>query len=112
MRRIIATVLTGVAATAGVIGVTAASSASATTAETFTLIGHVKSEHIVDQGPKGDSAGDYGTISGSLFRDGKHVGRYLGVCTQFDAKGHSICQFVCSHCLAASFSSSRDTARA
>lgn len=94
MRRIIATAVTGLAATAGAIGVTSASSASGTTTETFTLVGHVKAEHVVDNGKKGDSAGDFGTISGTLSRDGKKVGRYLGVCTQFDARGHSVCQFV------------------
>jgi hypothetical protein len=94
MRRVIATAVTGLAATAGVIGVTTASNATGSTTQTLTLVGHVKAMHIVDNGKKGDSAGDVGTISGTLSRGGKQVGRYLAVCTQFDARGHSICQFV------------------
>lgn len=94
MRRIIATAVTGLAASAGVIGVTTASGATGSTTQSFTLVGHVKAEHVVDTGRKGDSAGDFGTISGTLSRDGKKVGRYLGICTQFDGQGHSLCHFV------------------
>lgn len=94
MRRIIATALVGLAAAAGGIGLTTASNAAAGTTETLTLIGHLKSQHIVDNGKKGDSAGDVGTLSGTLSRDGKSVGRYLGVCTQLNARGRSVCQFV------------------
>jgi hypothetical protein len=50
--------------------------------------------HIVDTAPKGDSAGDFGTLKGTLSRNGKRVGHYLGQCTQFDGHGDSVCQFV------------------
>ena len=93
MRRTIATALFGLAATTGVVGVTTASSASGSSTETFTLIGHEKAFHVVDNGRKGDSAGDDGTIAGTLNRDGKQVGRYLAECVQTDGSGHSLCRF-------------------
>lgn len=94
MRRAVATAMIGMAVTTAAVGVTTASGASGSATETFTLIGHETAFHIVDNGPKGDSANDIGTMSGTLFRDGRHVGRYLADCIQTDGSGHSLCRFV------------------
>jgi hypothetical protein len=47
----------------------------------------------VDAKPTGPSAGDLGYVSGKLFKAGKSVGRYTGVCAQFTA-GNQQCTFV------------------
>ena len=75
----------------GAWAVTAQASSSGN--ETFTLEAHQTSFHVVDAPPKGDSAGDSGTLAGNLSRDGEPVGKYLGSCVQIDAEGHSQCQF-------------------
>jgi len=47
----------------------------------------------VDAKPAGPSPGDLGYVSGKLFKVGKPVGRYTGVCAQF-AGGNQQCTFV------------------
>ncbi len=84
-----------VVATGGVAGGwAAASSASTPLAGSFTLRAHQTSFHIVDTGKRGDSAGDFGTLTGKLFNSGHQVGRYVGQCVQMDGRGHSLCNFV------------------
>ena len=43
--------------------------------------------------PSRPSAGDLGYVAGKLFKDGKPVGRYTGVCAQLDG-GNQQCTFV------------------
>jgi hypothetical protein len=58
------------------------SSASGGTANTLDLTGKVTSFHTAyDAKPAGPSAGDVGYVTGLLFKSGKRVGRYQGICT-------------------------------
>jgi hypothetical protein len=85
---------TGIAAlVAGTAALAGTSSASGSGDKVIALTGHQTSQHIVDNGHKGDSVGDFGVIVGKLSRHGKHVGRYQAYCVQIDANGHSQCTF-------------------
>jgi hypothetical protein len=103
-RLIVAT--TGVASLLVGVGVSAGTSAASSSSHTsssshassssqrvITLTGHQRSLHIVDNAPKGDSAGDFGILAGKLSQHGRHVGGYQGYCVQIDSRGHSQCTF-------------------
>jgi len=100
--RTAATVLAVVAAAAGTAAaVSAAGIASAGTAsrtsDTFTIQTHHGSEANLDLGKTGFSAGDQDLFTGSLTRQGKHVGRLVGTCTTVRAGASTadqLCEFV------------------
>ncbi len=50
-------------------------------------------EHIVDQAPSGDSAGDTAVLSGELLRDQKKAGQYQGYCIYITSGANSQCMF-------------------
>ena len=49
----------------------------------------------VDAAPTGDSPGDFGVVSGTLFKSGstKQIGRYQGICYTMAPKSNSECTF-------------------
>ena len=70
------------AAAASTVAVANAAGSSGLT--TLDLTGTVTGFHVaLDAKPAGDSAGDIGYETGTLFAHGKLVGRFQGVCTQF-----------------------------
>jgi hypothetical protein len=92
MKRLVllATVVVGCAA-AAVVTVAGAAGQPQTT---LNLTGTMTSFHLaVDTKPAGPSAGDLGYVAGKLFKAGKPVGRYTGVCAQFTG-GNQQCTFV------------------
>ena len=50
-------------------------------------------EHVVDQAPPGDSAGDTAVLTGDLLRDGKKAGQYQGYCVYITSGANSQCTF-------------------
>lgn len=50
-------------------------------------------EHIVDQSPAGDSAGDTAVLAGDLLRSGEKAGQYQGYCVYITSGANSQCSF-------------------
>ena len=50
-------------------------------------------EHVVDQAPAGDSAGDTAVLAGDLLRGGEKAGQYQGYCVYITSGAHSQCSF-------------------
>ena len=50
-------------------------------------------EHVVDQSPPGESAGDTAVLAGDLLRDGKKAGQYQGYCVYITSGANSQCTF-------------------
>ncbi len=50
-------------------------------------------EHVVDQAPPGDSAGDTAVLAGDLIRGGEKVGQYQGYCLYITSGANSQCSF-------------------
>lgn len=50
-------------------------------------------EHIVDQTPAGDSAGDTAVLAGDLLRGGEKAGQYQGYCVYITSGANSQCSF-------------------
>ncbi len=50
-------------------------------------------EHVVDQAPAGDSAGDTAVLAGDLIRGGEKVGQYQGYCLYITSGANSQCSF-------------------
>ena len=58
---------------------------------TFDL--HQTAEHVVDQAPAGDSAGDTAVLAGDLLRGGEKAGQYQGYCVYITSGANSQCSF-------------------
>ncbi len=54
---------------------------------------HQTAEHIVDQAPSGDSAGDTAVVAGDLLRGGEKAGQYQGYCVYITSGANSQCTF-------------------
>ena len=50
-------------------------------------------EHVVDQAPTGDSAGDTAVLAGELLRSGEKAGQYQGYCVYITSGANSQCSF-------------------
>jgi len=50
-------------------------------------------EHVVDQAPAGDSAGDTAVLAGDLLRGGEKAGQYQGYCVYITSGANSQCSF-------------------
>ena len=50
-------------------------------------------EHVVDQTPPGDSAGDTAVLAGDLLREGEKAGQYQGYCVYITSGANSQCTF-------------------
>lgn len=50
-------------------------------------------EHVVDQAPAGDSAGDTAVLAGDLIRGGEKAGQYQGYCVYITSGANSQCSF-------------------
>ena len=50
-------------------------------------------EHVVDQAPTGDSAGDTAVLAGDLLRGGEKAGQYQGYCVYITSGANSQCTF-------------------
>jgi hypothetical protein len=75
----IATTASAAGAAAALV-LTAGGHAAATTSQSFRLAAHGQSEHNIDLGQKGFSAGDYDVHSDRLTHAGKRVGWDVGTC--------------------------------
>jgi len=62
-------------------------------ARTMTLDLRQTSEHVVDQSPTGDSAGDMAVLAGELRRGGEEGGQYQGYCVYITSGANSQCTF-------------------
>jgi hypothetical protein len=92
MNRLI--VVTAAAVAAAVVA--AYSHAGAATTRSLDLTGIPAVQRVtLDVAPKGDSAGDMGIKSGTLYRNGKRAGRYEGMCVLLPRHG-SLCSFTLS----------------
>ncbi len=54
---------------------------------------HQTAEHIVDEAPTGDSAGDTAVLAGDLLRRGQKAGQYQGYCVYITSGANSQCTF-------------------
>jgi len=99
-RKSFITAAAAAATAAAAIATVSASGQSSTTASpaTIQLIEKKTSFKLVDHGRKGESAGDYGLVSGELLStDRKRVGRFLGTCFVFKpSAGQTQCSFALS----------------
>ena len=87
----------GAVATVAATGTASAGTADATRAASFTLRGDHRSETNLDLGKSGFSAGDQDLFTGSLTRNGTHVGAFVGTCTTARAgktTADELCTFV------------------
>ena len=80
-------------------GTSVGTSASATSAgaRTFTVQTHQGPETNIDLGQKGFSAGDQDLFTGTITRQGNHVGRLVGNCTTVrvgKTTADQLCEFV------------------
>ena len=50
-------------------------------------------EHVVDQTPPGNSAGDTAVLAGDLLREGEKAGQYQGYCVYITSGANSQCTF-------------------
>ena len=93
MRR---TLAVGAVGTAAVISLAAAcgpQSNAQDRKDAMTLDLRQTTEHVVDQAPKGDSAGDTAVLAGDVMRDGQKAGDYQGYCVYITSGANSQCMF-------------------
>jgi hypothetical protein len=82
-----------IAATLGAATLAVTSAVAGGGGRTLDFTGVVTGFHLaLDAKPAGQSAGDIGYETGTLFAHGKRVGRFEGVCTQFP-HASSLCSF-------------------
>jgi hypothetical protein len=97
----VAAAAAGTAVAVSAVGTASAGTASAGTASarpgSFTVQAHHGTDTNVDLGKHGFSAGDQDLFTGTLTRQGKHVGRLVGTCTTARvgaATADQLCEFV------------------
>jgi len=98
-RKPILAALAGAGAALAAVAVTAyAQAPTATSTRTIRLIEKRTAVTLVDNGSKGESAGDLGLVSGDLLTNsGKRLGRYQGTCVVFKPSlGRTQCTFTLS----------------
>jgi allene oxide cyclase len=92
MKRIVAVSAAGVAVVVSVAAWSAQSNAQGRKADmTFDLA--QTAEHVVDEAPAGDSAGDTAVLAGDLLQGGKKAGQYQGYCVYITSGANSQCSF-------------------
>lgn len=92
MRRTIALIAAGAAVVTTSVAWAAQSSADSSK-RAMVLDLRVTMEHVVDQEPSGDSAGDMAVLAGEVLRGGTKIGQYQGYCVFITSGANSQCTF-------------------